>query len=108
MSDSAVWYDSAGIYIQSATTLEAKIVKIEAIITALEDIALTAAGTGNIDEYSLDDGQTKIKSTYRNTTEILEAIMGFERVRQMYVNRFNNRMFRLVDHTNFPGNGRFF
>lgn len=103
-----VTYDSTDIYIQSAATLEAKIVKIDAIIVALEDTMLKAAGTGNLEEYSLDDGQVRIKTTYRNTEEVIKSISDLEKIRQMYVNRLNKRHIRLVDGKNFTGrrNGR--
>lgn len=101
---SGVTYDSADIFIQSATTLEAKIAKIDAIITALEDVALTAAGNDNISEYELNDGQVKIKTAYRGAAAVLKSIMDFEKIRQMYVNRLNGRVVRMVDGKNFTGN----
>ncbi len=103
-----VTYDSSDIFIQSATTLKAKIVRIDAIIVALEDTMLKAAGTGNLEEYSLDDGQVRIKMTYRNTEEVIKSISDLEKIRQMYVNRLNGRHIRLVDGKNFTGkrNGR--
>lgn len=103
-----VIYDSSDIYIQSASALKAKIVRIDAIIVALEDTMLKAASTGNFDEYSLNDGQVIIKTTYRNTEDVIRSIKSMEAVRQMYVNRLNKRHIRLVDSKNFIGrsNGR--
>ncbi len=103
-----ITYDSTDIYIQSATTLRAKIVRIDAMIVALEDTVLKAVGTGNVEDYSLDDGQVRIKTTYRNTEEVIKSISDLEKVRQMYVNRLNKRHIRLVDTKNFTGgrNGR--
>jgi hypothetical protein len=93
----AVIYDSASIYIQSATTLKEKIIRIDAIITALEDTALKAASTDDVMEYSLDDGQTKIRTVYRSAESVLNAIQAFEKMKQMYINRLNGRIVRLVD-----------
>ena len=62
-----VEYDSASIYIQSSPALCDKIAKIDLIITALEDTALSSAANDNIEEYWLDDGQSKIKTTYKGT-----------------------------------------
>lgn len=103
-----VTYDSANIYIQCATTLEGKIARIDAIITALEDTALKAAANDNISEYSLNDGQTIIRTVYKGADAVLNSIMAFEKIKQMYVNRLNGRVFRLVDGKNFTGrrNGR--
>jgi len=98
-----VTYDSTDICIQSETTLAAKIAKIDAIIVALEDTMLKAAGTGNLEEYSLNDGQVIIKTTYRNTEEVIKSITDLEKIRQMYVNRLNGRHIRLVDGKNFTG-----
>lgn len=99
-----VVFDSAAIYIESATTVKAKIVRIEAIITALETTALKAAETGNISEYSLDDGQTKIQTMYRNPMEVQRSIEAFEMIKQRYINQLNGRVMRLVDSQSFNRN----
>lgn len=94
-------YDSAVVYIQTATTLKDKIAKLDAIITALETSALTAASKSAIQEYQLDDGQTKIRTMYRNAKEVADSITAFETIRQRYINQLNGRMTRLVDSKNF-------
>jgi hypothetical protein len=99
-----VEYDSAEIYIQSKTTLREKIAVIDAIISTLEATALKSAGTDNQQEYWFDDGQTKIKLIYTGASAVFRAIQDFERLRQMYVNRLNGRMVRLVDGKNFIRN----
>lgn len=100
-----VEYDSAYIYIDSASDLRSKITRMDAIIEALEDAALKGAATGHLTEYSLDDGQTKIKTAYRSVNEIFNAINAFSRLRQLYINRSNGRVMRLVDSKNLPGHG---
>ena len=95
-----VQYDSAQIYIDSATTLREKIVKIDLIIIALETTALKAASTDEISEYWLDDGQTKIKTVYKGADSVLKSIMAFESIKQMYINRLNGRVMKLVDSKN--------
>lgn len=96
-----VYYDSAEIYVQSATTLKAKIARIDAIITALETTALKAAANENISEYMLNDGQTVIKTVYNGSDAVAKSIEAFERIRIRYVNRLNGHSFRLVDSKNF-------
>lgn len=96
-----VYFDSSAIYISSAKTNTDKVKRIDAIIIALEDAALQAAANNGITEYTLDDGQTTIKQGYRSTIEVLNSIIGFERLRQMYLNRLNGRMVRLVDSKSF-------
>jgi len=94
-------YDSASIYIDSRTTLRAKITAIDAIIAALEVSALKAAEGESIEEYWLDDGQTKIKTIRRTSQEIAKSILSFEQIKQRYINTLNGRVFRLIDGKNF-------
>lgn len=96
-----VLYDSAKIYIESCTTLEAKIAGINLILDALESTALEAAGKGDVTEYSLDDGQTKIKTVYRSPMEVANAITAFETIKQRYVNKLNGRVVRMIDSKSF-------
>lgn len=93
----AVVYDSALIYVQSATELCDKLTRINAIITALEDTALKSAFNDDIKSYILDDGQTKINADYRGTSEVIKSIHSMEQVRTMYENRLNGRHVKLVD-----------
>ena len=100
-----VYFDSADIYINGGINLQDKITRLNAIITALEDSALKAAANGNISEYSLDDGQTKIRTVYRNAADVANAISAFETIRQRWINQLNGRHMRLVDSKNFRRNG---
>ena len=97
-------YLSSAIYIQSQTTMVAKLDAIDAIINALMLSAATAATKDGIEEYWLNDGQTQIKEKYRSTEAIMKSIEAFERLRQMYLNRLNGRMVRLMDSKNFLPN----
>ena len=98
-----VYYDSADIYISSATTLREKITRIDAVIEALETTALRAAATGNLSEYALNDGQTTIKTVYRDVNAVAASITAFETIKERYINRLNGRHVRLVDGKNFRG-----
>lgn len=98
-------FDSSEIYIESATTLRDKITRLDVVIDALFTVAATAAAKGNISEYSLDDGQTKIKTVYKSAESVMASIQVFEAQKQTYINRLNGRSFRLVDSKNFPGRG---
>jgi len=91
------YYTSISLYIESATDLEDKVVKYNAIISALEDAALKGAEMQDIEEYWLDDGQTKIKNVYRNPNDIFKAILSYERLRQICLNKLNGRGMRLID-----------
>lgn len=100
-----VYFDSEGLYLECKTDLREKITAIEAIQAALLTTALKAAGTGNMTEYMLNDGQTIIKTVYRNSEEIIKAYDDYERIRQRLINQINGRMTRLVDSKNFILNG---
>ena len=90
-------YNNISLYLEDATCLKDKIVKLDAIITALEDSALKGAEAQDIDEYWLDDGQTKIKNVFRDPNQIFNAIINYEKMRQIYLNRLNGRGMRLID-----------
>lgn len=98
-----VRYDSAQIYIDSATTNQDKITAIDNVISALMSTAAGAASSDNITEYSLNDGQVIIKTTYRGVESIYRAIAAFEKLKQMYVNRMNGRVMVMRDKKNFLG-----
>lgn len=100
MRDS-VYFDSASIYLDTATSLRDKITKIDAIIDALLLIAADSADTENITEYSLDSGQTKIKTQYRGASDIMRSIENFEKLKNYYVNKLNGRSWKLLHSKNF-------
>lgn len=94
-------FDSAQLYIEEASGMKEKIVRIDDVINGLLHSALKSAETGNIGEYSLDDGQTKIRTVYKDVAQIYASINAFEKLKQTYVNRLNGRVTRLFDQRNF-------
>lgn len=102
-----VYYDSASIYIDSRTSTRAKVTAINSIIDKLMVLAATAAenpsGPVMIDEYEINDGQSRIRTRYRSFDDIQKSIMSFEKLRQMYINRLNGRVMRAVDSRNMTG-----
>jgi hypothetical protein len=99
----AVYYSSEYIYITSTTVLKERLARIRAIIVALMDTQLQAALSDNISEYSLDDGQTKIRTVNRSSGDIAKTIEDLQRIEQTYLNQLNGRVIRLVDGKNFTG-----
>ncbi len=79
------------IYIESATTLETRLTRIEAIIEALELRAVASIANEDVEEYSVDDGQIKIKTLYRGSEKIAKAIQAYEVVKQRILNKLNGR-----------------
>lgn len=86
------------VYIDSATTLLERIARINAIIDALL-LQMSNVGTSHSDlsSYSLNDGQTTISTQYTTPELITNAINGFERMRERYVNKLNGRGMILRD-----------
>lgn len=106
----SVYYDSCAIFISSATELKDRINNIRLVQSALRAQRLAAAldpSMSNIAEYSLDDGQTKIRTVYRNLNEINTAMHVLERELQDCYNQLNGRITRSVDGKNLNryGNG---
>ena len=102
-----VYYDSASIYIDSRSSDRAKIAAINSIIDKLLILAASAAenpsGPVIIDEYEINDGQSKIRTRYRSFDDIQKSITAFEKLKQIYVNRLNGRVMRAVDSKNMTG-----
>jgi hypothetical protein len=97
-----VIYYSENQYIQSQTDLLGKITAIDNVINALNTSLLNAATNQNIQEYSLNDGQTQIRTVYRTMDSIINGITALERVKQRYLAQLNgNRVVRGVDSSNF-------
>jgi hypothetical protein len=86
------------IYIDSATSLLDRITRIDTIIDALL-LQISTVGTGHSDiaSYNLNDGQTTISTSYTTPELIQNAITGFERMRERYVNKLNGRGMILRD-----------
>lgn len=96
-----VIFDTCGLYFQSQTTLQGRIAAIDSIIASLISSQADGAGGLNTTEYQLNDGQTIIRQAYRGPEAIAKAIQFWERTQQMYINRLNGRMSRLMDVKNF-------
>lgn len=78
-------------YVQSATDLVGKIAKINSLIEALELSLIDAVGSGNYSEYQMDDGQMKVRTSYRSPSDVTAGINELEKLKQRYINRLNGR-----------------
>lgn len=105
-------YESVEKYVDQSADLIERIDRLGRIITALENLMLAAAETSNggtssvlIDEYSLDTGQTKIRTKYRDVAAIAGSIDKYDFIRQKLIVRLNKnangRIIRLVDGKSF-------
>jgi len=99
-----VLYESEYNFLQTSTSIVDKIAKLDLVIAGLYSTAEKDAGKDNIDEYSLDDGQTKIKYSYRGAEAVMKSIQSFEKLRDMYVVKYNKlntgNVIRLMDSSN--------
>lgn len=79
-----------------------RIKKIDAIIAALEDASLKLASNADVEDYLLDDGQTRIKTTYRDPVKLASVLNAFEGIRNKLINRnCLGRTFKLRDKDSF-------
>ena len=97
----ALEFDSADLYIETATSLKDKVKKIDEVIAALLVTATKSAANAHITSYSIDNGQTKINAEYAGTEAVFASIKAFETLREYYKQKINGRVFRLVDGKNF-------
>lgn len=98
-----VTFQKASDYVLSCSGNNAKIAAIDAIIDQLLVAALTAAESGHLKEYWLNDGQVQIRCNYSTPESIERSILSFRRLRNMYINDRNGRVVRLVDASNLNG-----
>ena len=90
-------FDNIGYYLEGADTILERIRRIDQVLLALENAAITSAMGQHIDEYWLDDGQSKIKTIYRSSHDIEKSITAFDKIKQRYLNRLNGRTINLRD-----------
>lgn len=85
-------------YIIDSTTLKIRYDRIQAIILALENQMLLSATNSDATSYSLDDGQTKISTQFRSTSDIVTGIEALERIAERILNQITGtRIVRLAD-----------
>ena len=97
-----VWFNKDAIeQTETPTTIAAGIAAIDAIIVTLLAAMAKAATTANMQEYRLDDGQTKVSVTYKDLEALSASFNALIRIKQYYINAANGRMFRAMDSKNF-------
>lgn len=91
-------------YIIDSTSLKQRYDRICAIITALENQQLSMVGNSDVLSYSLDDGQTRISTTYRSADQIAKAIEKYEQIKERLANQITGtRIVRLADAGTIQG-----
>ena len=92
----AVYLDIS-TYIGCSQDIKDKIARIDAIIELLEDSELKGAGKAHIEEYKLNDGQTRIETVFRDPSAIEKAILALERRRNRLKNQCAGYRYGLID-----------
>lgn len=88
-------------YIQSKTTLLAKIKAIETLIDSMILNTAEAIDNSGVASYSMDSGQMKVTTEYRSVEDVQKGIKALEQTLQMYVNRYNGRITVLRGRLNY-------
>lgn len=90
-----VYYDTSAMYFNSATSIQERIVRLEAILLALETSVLIAVESAYIQEYTLNDGMTTIKCNYRDTNQVIASMTAIENL----INRLRMQLNRTREVT---------
>lgn len=78
-------------YIESCTSIVERINRYDSMIDAMELKLLESIDGSNIQEYQMDDGQMKVRTSYRSTEEMEKGILALEKAKQRLVNKYNGR-----------------
>lgn len=85
-------------YIIDSTSLKERYDRINNIINQLELQQISLISNSGIVSYSLDDGQTKIQTSYRSADQIAEAIRQYEKIKNRIADQITgSRIVRLAD-----------
>lgn len=104
-----VVYFSVRQYLESCSSLQAKIDALNNIITNMMIAMASMASGGSFEPYKFDDGQTRIEVLYQNPDSMAKALIALQNLQDMLrarqFNNANGRMSRLVPGENFIGWG---
>ena len=99
-----VTYESTYNYITASTNLLTRINRMQALIDAFELAILANATSAHLQDYSLDDGQSKISTGYRSMKELTDGIAGLDLLLQRLIVRHNKlntgSVIRMIDSKN--------
>jgi hypothetical protein len=84
-------YTTIEHFVEEKSKLIGKVATYDLLIEGMEKSILESTISGHLIQYELDDGQMKVRTMFRNTNEMVEAMIGLIKIRQMYINRYNGR-----------------
>lgn len=96
-----IQYYNVDFNLNSCTKAVDKIALIDTLLDSLYTKAIAAVTNGDIAEYSLDTGQTVVKTKYRSMEELEKAISGYERLRKMLQADALPRKIKLIPGSSF-------
>lgn len=76
-------------YLEIYPDPEAKLIAVQAILTAYDQLVIDLLSKGAIKEYSLDDGQVRIQREYGSLKEIAASRLTYEQL----ANRLLSQMY---------------
>lgn len=79
-------------YVESRCGLRERIAALDSVIINLEMSGLSRVGeNADLSEYEFNDGQMKIKVSYRNGSDVAKDILALEQMRSRLMARLNGR-----------------
>lgn len=88
-------------FIESKCTLRDRILAIEALIDQMILSLADNISSGNISQYEMDDGQMRVRTSYKSSFDVENGIKNLEKMKQMYLNRLNGSVTILRDKSAF-------
>lgn len=88
-------FASESEYLESTTTTESRLQAMDRILLALDSAFLQLAQNADVQEYTLNDGQTIIRTQLRSAAQVEQMYAAIEIQRQRLINRLNGRCSRL-------------
>lgn len=85
-------YTSISQFVECKSKIIGKIAAYDLIIEAMESAILDATASGMYNQVEVDDGQMKVRTNYRNITDMNNALLGMEQARQRYIQKYNGRV----------------
>lgn len=78
-------------YVECGKTISERIMKIDFIIAAMELKMLDMVEGSVYDEYQLDDGQMKVRTKYRSTSDFIKGLDVLEKMKSRLIQKLNGR-----------------
>lgn len=85
-------YTTISQYIESKTDTLARIQAYESLISTMELKLIDSTSNSDIINFSMDDGQMKVQTTYRGVESMQKAINALIKAKNRLVNNYNGNI----------------